>query len=123
MSDIRSFTVQPSHDDAALAAFAAAAMYQATAFDSEAELAKSRKSEARLRAATDLAGLAIYSWDPVTGALEWDERLRAMWGLPPDAAVTMEVYEAGIHPHDLPAVQRAIAACLDPLGEGQYNIE
>jgi PAS domain-containing protein len=27
-----------------------------------------RKNEARLRAATELAGLGIYSWDPVTGA-------------------------------------------------------
>ena len=37
-----------------------------------------RKSEARLRAATELAGLGIYSWDPVTGALEWDDCMRAM---------------------------------------------
>ena len=31
--------------------------------------------------ATELVGLGVYSWDPVTGALDWDERLRAMWGL------------------------------------------
>lgn len=82
-----------------------------------------RKSEARLRAATELAGLGIYSWDPVTGALEWDDRMRAMWGLPPDVAVNMEVFEAGIHPDDLSSVHRAIAACADPAGNGRYNIE
>ncbi|MBB2754613.1 UNVERIFIED_ORG: PAS domain S-box-containing protein [Rhizobium aethiopicum] len=82
-----------------------------------------RKNEARLRAATELAGLGIYSWDPVTGALEWDERLRAMWGLPPDIEVTMEVFEAAIHPDDLPSVHRAIAACVDPAGDGRYNVE
>lgn len=82
-----------------------------------------KKSEGRLRAATELAGLGIYSWDPVTGALEWDERLRAMWGLPPDAEVNMGVCEAAIHPDDLPRVRRAIVACVDPAGDGRYNIE
>lgn len=82
-----------------------------------------RDSETRLRAASELVGLGIYSWDPVTGALEWDERMRAMWGLPPDAAVDVSVFEAGIHPEDLIRVQRAIAACVDPSGSGRYEIE
>jgi PAS domain S-box-containing protein len=82
-----------------------------------------KRSEARLRAATELAGLGIYAWDPATGALEWDERLRAMWGLTPDAPVDMSVYEAGIHPDDLPYVREAIAACVDPTGDGCYEIE
>jgi PAS domain S-box-containing protein len=82
-----------------------------------------RRSEARLRATTELAGLGLYSWDPVTGALEWDERMRAMWGLPQDADVTMEMFEAGIHPDDLPRVRSAIAACADPAGDGRYHIE
>ena len=81
------------------------------------------KNEARHRAASDLVGLAIYSWDPRSGALNWDERLRAMWGLPPDAAVDLAAYEAGIHPDDLPRVQRATAACVDPAGDGRYTIE
>jgi PAS domain S-box-containing protein len=82
-----------------------------------------RKNEARLRAAMELAGLAIYSWDPLTGALDWDERLRAMWGIPADAAVNMDLFQAGIHPDDLPRVRQAIAACIDPAGDGRYNIE
>lgn len=82
-----------------------------------------RQSEARLRAATELVGLGIYSWDPVTGALDWDERLRAMWGLPAGAPVDMDVYEAGIHTDDLERVRAAIAACADPAGNGHYNIE
>lgn len=81
------------------------------------------RNEARLRAATELVGLGIYSWDPVTGALDWDDRVRAMWGLPPDATVDLEVYEGGIHPEDLPAVQNAILACVDPASDGSYSIE
>jgi PAS domain S-box-containing protein len=46
-----------------------------------------------------------------------------MWGLPADAPVDMAVYEAGIHPDDLTRVREAIAACVDPAGDGRYNIE
>lgn len=83
----------------------------------------SRQNEARLRAATELVGLGVYSWDPTTGALDWDERLRAMWGLPPDAEVDNGVFEAGIHQDDLPRVRGAIAACVEPTGDGRYSIE
>jgi len=55
-------------------------------------------SETRLAAAVDLAGLFPYSWDPATGVLEWDARLKAMWGLPPDAHVDTDVWRAGVHP-------------------------
>lgn len=81
------------------------------------------KSEARLRAASDLVGLAIYSWNPKTDALDWDDRLRAIWGLPAGTPVDATIYEAGIHPDDLPRVRQAIAACVDPAGDGSYNIE
>lgn len=84
---------------------------------------KLRKSEARLRAASELVGLGVYSWDPVTGSLQLDERARAMWGLPPEAEVNMDVFESCIHRDDLARVRRAIAACLDPLGTGTCNIE
>jgi len=82
-----------------------------------------RESEARLRAATELVGMGIYSWDPIKGALDWDERLRAMWGLPADAPVNTAVFEAGIHPDDLARVREAIAGCVDPAGDGRYNTE
>ena len=82
-----------------------------------------KTNEGRLRAATELVGLGVYSWNPVTGALDWDERLREMWGLPPDSAADMGVFEAGIHSDDLPRVRDAIAACIDPGGDGCYNIE
>jgi PAS domain S-box-containing protein len=82
-----------------------------------------RRNAARLRAASDLVGLGIYSWDPSTQALDWDQRVRAMWGLSPDAPVDMSVYEAGIHPDDLPRVRQAIAACVDPAGDGRYAVE
>ncbi|QCO03343.1 response regulator (plasmid) [Azospirillum argentinense] len=82
-----------------------------------------RRSEARLRAAVDLVGMTLYSWDPTTDALEWDARLKAMWGLPPEAHVDVDIFLGAIHPDDRPRVEAAIAHCLDPRGDGVYAIE
>jgi PAS domain S-box-containing protein len=82
-----------------------------------------REIEARLLSAIDLVGLSPYTWNPVTGALDWDARLKAMWGLPPDAHVDEEVFLSGVHPEDRPRVEAAIARCSDPAGAGVYAIE
>jgi PAS domain S-box-containing protein len=82
-----------------------------------------RRSEAQLQAAIELVGLCPYTWDPVTGALEWGDRLRAMWGLPPGAYVDSEVFVSGIHPEDRARVMAAIAACTDPAGNGVYHLD
>jgi PAS domain S-box-containing protein len=80
-------------------------------------------SETRLQSAIDLVGLSPYTWNPVTGALDWDARLKAMWGLPPDAHVDEEVFLSGIHPEDRPRVEATIAQCSDPTGPSVYAIE
>lgn len=82
-----------------------------------------RRSEARLQAAVELVGLAPYGWDPATGALEWDARLKAMWGLPADAHVDQAVWISAIHPEDRPRVEEAVARCCDPAGDGVYKID
>ena len=79
--------------------------------------ARVQRSEARLQAAVHLVGLSPYSWDPATGALEWDDRLRAIWGLPPGAPVDADVFLAGIHPDDRALVEAAIAGLHGPRRE------
>lgn len=81
------------------------------------------RSEARLKAAIDLIGLSPYSWDPPTGALEWDARLKAIWGLPPDSVPNHDVFLSAVHPADRPRVEAAMAAAVDPQGDGVYAIE
>ena len=71
-----------------------------------------RESEARLQAAVDLVKLGRYSWDPQTNELQWDDTVRAMWGLPPDMPETYEVWRAGIHPDDLARVDEAASKPL-----------
>ncbi len=76
-----------------------------------------------LRAAVDLVGLGRYRQDPVTQLIEWDSRLKAMWGLPPDAAVDLGLFIAGIHPEDRDRVQAALGQSVDPEGDGVCDIE
>ncbi|WP_244409748.1 PAS domain-containing protein [Methylorubrum populi] len=82
-----------------------------------------QRSEARLQAAVELVGLSPYGWDPATGALEWDARLKAMWGLPADAHVDQAVWLSAIHPEDRPRVEAAVTRCCDPAGDGVYKID
>ena len=82
-----------------------------------------RESEARLKAAVDLVKLGRYSWNPQTNELEWDEKCRAMWGLPADATVDYDTWRTAVHPNDLGAVEAAIQRCTDPQGDGVYDVE
>lgn len=82
-----------------------------------------RRSEARMQAAADLVGLSSFSWNPATGALTWDKRLKAIWGLPPDAHVDRAVWMSAVHPEDRARVEDALARCCDPAGEGVYTLE
>ncbi|MET0744843.1 MAG: PAS domain-containing protein [Microvirga sp.] len=81
------------------------------------------ESRAGLQAAINLAALSPYTWDPATGALQWDARLKSMWGLPPDADVDHEIWLSAIHPQDRPRVKEALASCTDPAGDGVYNVD
>ena len=82
-----------------------------------------RESETRLQAAVDLVKLGCYTWNPQTNEVQWDETLRAMWGLPADAPIDYDVWRSGVHPDDLARVEAAIQRCTDPRGDGVYEIE
>jgi PAS domain S-box-containing protein len=83
-----------------------------------------RQSEEKLKSAVDLAGLGLYSIEIIDGAdhLHWDNRVRRMWGLPPDSEVNYEVWLAGVHPDDRERVNAAIAQAYDPKGDGVYDV-
>ncbi|KRQ02378.1 hypothetical protein AOQ71_34690 [Bradyrhizobium manausense] len=82
-----------------------------------------RESEARLQAAVDLGRLGCYAWNPQSNELQWDDMVRAMWGLPAGAVVDYEVWRSCVHPDDLARVEAAIQRCADPRSDGIYNIE
>jgi len=82
-----------------------------------------RESEARLQAAVDLVKLGRYTWNPQTNELQWDDTLKAMWGLPAGAPVDYDVWRACVHPDDVARVETAVQRCADPRGDGVYDIE
>jgi PAS domain S-box-containing protein len=81
------------------------------------------ESEVGLRAVVDLVKLGSYAWNPQTNELQWNDTLRAMWGLPAGVPVDYEMWRARVHPDDIARVEAAIERCADPQGNGVYDIE
>ena len=83
-----------------------------------------RASEERLRLATDAAAIGIWDYDPVSGHLQWDDRCKALFGLPPDAEVTYEgAFLAGLHPDDRENADDAVRRALTPTEPSGFDIE
>lgn len=82
-----------------------------------------RDSENRLTLAKSAAKLGIHDFNPVTGELHWDARLRELWGLGPADPVNYNVFISGVHPEDRAAVNEAVRRALDPTGAGHCYVE
>ena len=82
-----------------------------------------RRSEDRLRLAVEATGLGTFDFDPLTGELRWDERCKAVFGLPPEAEVDYETFLAGLHPEDREWTDREARRALDPESGGGYDVE
>jgi PAS domain S-box-containing protein len=78
------------------------------------------RSEERQRLARDAAALGIHDYDITSGAVEWDARTRALWGVEPDEPITYDLFMAGLHPEDRAATQVAVDRALKPCGDGIY---
>ena len=85
--------------------------------------ARLRESRARLKAAIDLVGLSSYTWNPQTGALQWDERLKALWGVAPGVEPDHTLWLQGVHPDDRERVEAAARRAIDPDGDGTYALQ
>lgn len=77
------------------------------ALERQGTVAALRASETRLASGADLAGLAFYDVDFGEGAMYFDDRLRALCGIPPDqeqGIQALEFWMAQLHPDDRPRV-------------------
>jgi PAS domain S-box-containing protein len=79
--------------------------------------------DALLRSALDSAGLGIHVWDPQTNVVQWDERLRRLWGVGPAEPIDFSLFWNGVHPEDRARIRAAIDNALDPLRGGRYVAE
>ena len=82
-----------------------------------------KESEDRLRLAVEATGLGTWDFNPVTGELRWDERCKAMFGLPPEAEVDYGVFLAGLHPDDRERTDEVVQQALDPETDGGFDVE
>ena len=73
-----------------------------------------RRSDERFASALRAGRLVVFDLDVQSGPIEWDQTLQSLWGVAPDKVITPEIFEAGIHPDDLPRLEVAIAAAFDP---------
>ena len=87
----------------------------------EVALAESREE---LELATRVARLGRFDYRPVAGTLRWDDRCRALFGIPAGAPVDYETsFLANIHPDDCAAADAAVVAALDPRGTRMFDSE
>jgi PAS domain S-box-containing protein len=71
-----------------------------------------RESEERLSLAADAAGAGLWTLDLATGVFWATDRGRAIFGYSPDEVITMERFEASVHPDDRSFVRRDIDRAL-----------
>ena len=77
---------------------------------------------ARLRIATDAAGVALWAWHVDTDDIAMDERAHRLWAVAPgDGVVTFEALSSRIHPEDLDRVRAAFTAIRD--SQGAFEID
>jgi PAS domain S-box-containing protein len=110
----------------AAAAFENAKLYEeASSARHRAELAELelRAGDARLRIALEAAGLGTWDYNPITRALRWDTRCRALAGLSPEAEVSFETFLGSVHGEDRARVDEAVERALDPSGDHQFDVE
>ncbi|UHC20102.1 PAS domain-containing protein (plasmid) [Methylobacterium currus] len=82
-----------------------------------------RKTQDLLRLAAEATSIGIFDYNLVTGELGWDTRVRALFGLSPDAPVSYATFLAGLHPEDRAGADAAVQVALDPAGSGHFDIE
>ena len=82
-----------------------------------------RESNERLRLAKRAGGLGIYDHNLDTGKMQWDGRVRELWGVKADEAITVTTFMEKLHPQDRQHVLAAVRRSFDPQGNGEYHAE
>ena len=78
-------------------------------------------SESHLRAATEAAGVALWSWHVDTDEVTLDRRACDLWGVPTTGRITFEILSERIHPQDLERVRTAFTATRGLVGSNEVD--
>jgi len=77
----------------------------------EAQDALNRRTET-LRWATELADVGVWFWHLATGVVEWSDRARTQFALPPGRAPSLDYFFSVVHPEDRDRVRASIDRSL-----------
>ncbi len=77
------------------------------------------QAESNARLALDAARLGTWVYEPQTGMVVWDDRHRAMLGLPAGGPVDLRAVIESIHPEDRKRIGAAMEAAANPTGTGE----
>ncbi len=84
---------------------------------------KLQENEHRLRLAIGAADAGTFDYYPATGRLEWSDRCKELFGLPPEATVTYDTFLQGLHTDDRARVDGIVRRVLQPGSDGRYDTE
>lgn len=93
------------------------------AYEGVLPAAELRTMEERLRLATEAAEIGWWDVEEGHGELSWPPRVKAMFGISPDAPVSMDDFYNGLHPDDRDRVAAAYAGAADPARRALYDVE
>ena len=79
------------------------------------------RSEADLQLALEAARLGNWSWNIVTGETVWSARCKALYGLPPETAMTYERFLQAVHPEDRARIDAALRQAVESRAD--YDVE
>ncbi|HEX8486043.1 PAS domain S-box protein [Sphingomonas sp.] len=80
-------------------------------------------NEVTLKLAVDAAEIGTWDLDLTTDILNWPPRTKAMFGISPHVACSLDDFTAGLHPDDRDATMAAFASALDPAQRATYDVE
>ncbi|MCA9297724.1 MAG: PAS domain-containing protein, partial [Phycisphaerales bacterium] len=97
------------------------AMFEANIMMQKAVRERTREAELaaeRLKIATDAASVGIWELDVTTGELQWDSTMRALYGLPEDATVSLyEHWRHTVLDEDLPGAESLLQRAIQGIAE------
>lgn len=83
-----------------------------------------QESEERLNMARDSAGIGIHDYDVKNGAINWDKKVRQIWGVSDaNEPITYELFIDGVYQDDRHRVEQAVNSALQNPGSGQMHLE
>lgn len=91
--------------------------------DARRTAAELEAQRSRLQIAVEATHLGFWEWNTRTNVLNWSERNKAIFGLPPEAPMTIQAYLAAIHPDDVDRCRATFLEARDQPGGGDFEMQ